>query len=248
MERIRNIEELLLRSRRVAALVIVLALAVLAGVVTLTTLQVRERVREQIAGRDGEVLHAVALLYYAEDVEEGLAGPVADPGNQLSIVLKSAQLRGVLGVRLFDANGRFVESFPPNVTEGELIGRDLPKLRALRPISRFHSRTSMSQLFFPDESATSEETLPLLEVNVPLHFGNGPLAGIAQFLVEGHSIAAEYSRLDRHLALQGALAFGSGAAILTSVFGWAFRRLRRAHQLAAERAENLVRANQELAL
>jgi signal transduction histidine kinase len=248
MERIRNIEEALVRSRRVAALVIVLALAVLAGVVTITTLQVRQRVREQIAGRDGEVLYAVALLYYAEDLAEGLADPIADPGNQLSIVLKSAQMRGVLGVRLFDAHGRFVESFPATVIEGELAGGDLPKLRALRPLSRFHARASMSQLFYPDESATGEEIIPLLEVNVPLHSGNGPLAGVAQFLVEGHSIAAEYALLDRHLALQAAAAFGAGAAILTAAFSWALRRLRRAHCLAAERTANLVRANQELAL
>jgi two-component system C4-dicarboxylate transport sensor histidine kinase DctB len=74
------------------------------------------------------------------------------------------------------------------------------------------------------------------------------LAGLAQFLVEGSSIAAEYTRLDRHLATQAAVTFAAGGAILVVVLGWAFRRLRRAHALVAERTESLIKANQELAL
>src|SRR5258706_7876625 len=122
MEKVRNLEELLARSRRMGVLVIALSLAVLAAVIALTTLQLRAGIRRQIAGRDGEVLYAVALMHYADDVEQGLAGPVEDLSDQLSIVLKSAQLRGVLGVRLFDAEGRFVESFPPYVIENTLAG------------------------------------------------------------------------------------------------------------------------------
>lgn len=247
MDRIQQIEQAVLRSRRLPALVIALALAVLAGVVVLSALQVRERIREQIAGRDGEVLHAVALQHYAEDLEAGLAGPIANPGQQLSIVLKSAQLRGVLGVRLFDARGRFVESFPLSVTERALGTEPMPPLRALSPVSRFVPRAEMAALFYPDESAPTG-VIPLLEVLVPLHTEGGPLAGIAQFLVEGHSISAEYARLDRNLALQAAAAFLGGGAILTAALLWAFRRLQRAQRLLAERTENLLKANQELAL
>jgi signal transduction histidine kinase len=90
--------------------------------------------------------------------------------------------------------------------------------------------------------------LPLLEVFVPLHTRDGPLAGIAQFLVEGHSIGAEYERLDRFLVPKAILAFAAGGLILAGSLAWAFRRLRRAQQLLTERTENLLRANQELAL
>ena len=237
----------MLRSRRLALLVSVLALAVLAGVVLLATLQTRQRIREQIAGRDGEVLYAVALLNYAEDAEEGLAGTALNSGDQLTIAVKGSQLRDVLGVRLFDSEGRFVESFPPYVTETGLPESILPALRSLRPVSRYYPKAPLAALFYSDDDAPSGD-LPLLEVCVPLHADNGPLAGIAQFLVAGHSIRAEYARLDRHLAVQATLAFAAGGTILAFALGWAFRRLRRSQQLLTERTENLVRANQELAV
>ena len=247
MPTLHPIEPATLRSRWVPAFVIGLSLFVLAGVIALATLQARQRIREQIAGRDADVLHAVAQLHYAEDVRDGLAGPTLNAGDQLSIALKSSELRGVLGVRLFDPEGNFVESFPLNVIEGNLPEEHLPTLRKLRPLSRFHSRAEMAALFYPDESAPTN-AIPLLEACVPLHAENAPLAGIAQFLVEGHSIAAEYGRLDRLLATQALLAFSAGGLILAIALAWAFRRLRRAHRLLTERTANLMRANQELAL
>jgi signal transduction histidine kinase len=243
-----RIDPLLLRSRRTLALAIVLALAVLAAVVGLTTLQVRHNIREQIAGRDGEVLYSVALMYYTQDVEEGLAGPITDPGSQLTIVLRSAQLRGVLGVRLFDPEGRFVESFPPNVTERALAAGQLPRLKDLRPVSRYRPAVSMAELFYAEPGESGTGATAILEVNVPLHVEGGPLAGIAQFLLEGQSIAAEYARLDRQLARQAGVALAAGGAILSAALAAAFWRLRAAHRLVAERTANLARANQELAL
>ncbi len=247
MDRIQQIERAVLRPRRLLALVIGVALAVLAGVVAVSTLQIRQRIRAQIAGRDGEVLHAVALQHYAEDLADGLAGPITNAGDQLSIVLKSAALRGVLGIRLFDPGGQFVESFPLSITDHTLPGDALRQLKALRPVSQFHPHAEMAALFYPDETAPAG-TLPLLDVLVPLHQEGGPLAGVAQFLVEGHGIAAEYARLDRNLAGQALAAFSAGGAILSGALLWAFRRLQRAQRLLAERTENLVKANQELAL
>jgi signal transduction histidine kinase len=251
MEKVLQIRQLLLRSRRLPWLVLALTLGVLAGVIALTTLQVRQRIRAQIAGRDGEVLYAVAQMQYAEDVRDGLAGPISDPGNQLTVVLKSAELKGVMGARLFDAHGQFVEAFPPYVGAGRLAPDDLPALKSLRSVSHFLPVARPSELFLTEapRAGAGEATLPVLLVNVPLHVGDsGPLAGIAQFILEGHSIAAEYARLDRHLAWQALAAFGAGGGLLTVAFGWAFRRLRRAHERLAERTESLVKANQELAL
>jgi len=247
MEKIRHLEQTVLQSRRLPALVIALALAVLAGVVVLATLQARQRIREQIAGRDGEVLYAIALWHYAEDVKEGLAGPALSAGDQLNVALKSSELRGVLGVRLFDPDGRFIDSFPLYVTEEDLPQEHLSTLKTLRPVSRFHPRAEMAALFYPGDTAPTN-TIPLLEVCVPLHAENGPPAGIAQFLVEGHSIQGEYANLDRLLATRAVFAFAAGGTVLAATLAWAFRRLRRAQRLLTERTENLVRANQELAL
>jgi signal transduction histidine kinase len=249
MQRIRHLEEFILRSRRVPAMVTALALAVLAGVVLLTTLQLRHRIREQIAGRDGEVLHAVAMMHYAQDVEDGLAGPITEPGGQLGVVLKTAQLRGVMGVRVFDTNGRFVDGFPFDLTEQDLEAARLPPLQRFEHSTRFQPNVRVEDLFlYPVQPSENSTTIPLLEVTVPLHTQDAPLAGIAQFLVEGGSIAAEYARLDRRLAWQALAAFGAGGSILTLALVWAFRRLRRAQRLLSERTENLLKANQELAL
>jgi signal transduction histidine kinase len=242
----RHIEKILLRSRRLAALVIALALLVLAAVVTISTLQVREAIRRQIAGRDAEVLNAVALMHYGEDENEGLS--LDNNADQMSIVLKSAQMRGVLGVRLFSRDGHFVESFPFEVIEAALPEEHLPSLRKLQPISRFHRHVELFRLFYPDETAEPTATIPVLEVIVPLHREGGPLTGIAQFLIEGQSIAAEYARLDRHLGMQAFVAFLAGSLLLTITLVWAFQRLQRSQNMLAERTENLARANQELAL
>jgi signal transduction histidine kinase len=246
MERVRHIEKILLRSRRLPALVIALVLVVLAAVVALSTFQVREGIRRQIAGRDGEVLNAVALMHYAEDEKEGLS--LATDADQMSIVLKSAQLRGVLGVRLFSRDGKFVESFPFEVIEAELPAEHLPTMGKLQPVSRFHPRMKLFRLFYADEAADPAATIPLLEVIVPLHRDGGSLEGIAQFLIEGQSIAVEYARLDRRLAVQALVAFLAGSVLLATTLIWAFRRLQRAQGMLAERTENLARANQELAL
>ncbi|MBN2507540.1 MAG: HAMP domain-containing histidine kinase [Verrucomicrobia bacterium] len=245
-----SLRTLVFRARRLPALVVGLALAILAVAIGLTTWQVRAGIRQQIARRDGEVLHAVVLREYESDVAQGLAGPISDVGSQLNAVLRSSQLKGVLGIRLFDARGRFVEAFPPYVREGTLDPPDLPALNRLRPVCHFRPHQPARTLFFAEsESAVEGDRLPVLEVQVPLHAsGDRRAAGIAQFLLEGHSIALEYRRLDRQLMGQALLVFAVGGGFLAAGMCWAFRRLRAAQRLLEERSENLLRANRELAL
>ena len=100
-----------------------------------------------------------------------------------------------------------------------------------------------------DDLPNTNKPVPLMEVNVPLHTGaDNRLIGIAQFIIEGQSVAAAFSQLDQHLAMQGLIAFLVGGGILVIAIAWAFRRLRQAHHLLAERTSSLVRANRELAL
>jgi signal transduction histidine kinase len=251
MEKVAHLQPLLLRSRRLSLGVVGVALLILASAVLLTTLQVREGIREQISSRDGHVLHAVAVMELANDLDQGLTGPLTDTASQLRVVLKTAQLKGVLGIRLFDPSGKPGDTFPLDVCDGELAATDLAAMRALKPVSRFHPAVRMSELFLTavPTAQAPEQVLPLLEVVVPLHAPNDTrLVGIAQFLIEGHGTAAEYARLDRHLAWQASGAFLAGGVILALVIFWAFRRLRRSQALLAERTDNLIQANQELAL
>ncbi len=252
MENISPVEQLLLRSRRLRWVLIGVTLASVAGTILFATLQLRTRIREQIAARDGEVLDAVAFMNLAADLPEiELLGPLTDPDNQLGVVLKTSRLKGVVATRLFDANGNFARAFPPNVRDESLDPRSLQDLRDLKPVSRFRAAVRSSDLFVLEVNTLpdAERTLPLLEVNVPLHTGSDrQLIGIAQFIIEGYSIAAEFSQLDRHLARQALAAFLVGGGILTLTVFWAFRRLRGAQLLLAERTRSLLQANQALAL
>ena len=84
-----------------------------------------------------------------------------------------------------------------------------------------------------EASGAREGSLPLFVVEVPLHTTSDQvLLGIAQFLIEGHTIQTELARLDRQLAYQALAAFGAASIVLTGSLGWAFRRLRRTHALS----------------
>src|SRR5437867_2201350 len=251
MEKIKQIENLLLRSRRLRWVLIGATLLILATTIFLASLQLRAGIREQIAGRNGEVLHSVALWQLETDAPViELLGPITDPANLLSVVFKTSQLKVGVAVRVFDANGKFVAADPLNVRETALDPGYLPTLAQLKPVSRFVPALPFSRLFLPEDAVPPDDrTMPLLEVNVPLHTrADNRLIGIAQFNIEGSDIAAEFAQLDRRLAIQGSIAFLIGGGTLVGVIGWAFRRLRQAHDLLGERTNSLLRANQELAL
>jgi signal transduction histidine kinase len=249
MEKMIQIQRLFLRSRRVPLVIMCLSFAFFASAVVITTLQVRKNVREQIAGRDGEVLHAVALLEYEQETQ-GLGTAAADAAGQLTVLLKTSELKGVVGARLFDADGRFVESFPLEVNETTLDQQAVRMLKQLKPVSRFHPAMRLSEIFISDAAGGAPQPeVPLMEVNVPLHSRTEPaLQGVAQFFIEGQSLVAEFAQLDRHLTRQALGTFIVGGGLLLLASSLAFRRLRRANELVALRTEDLIKANQELAL
>jgi signal transduction histidine kinase len=221
---------------------------VLAATIAWSALHLRQHIRAQIASRDGETLDAVAAMQYLDDKTSGdTIEPLTDPGEQIQLVLKISRLRNVLGVRLFSPEGEFVNAFPAYITEATLPAEDLASLRALKPVSHFIPRARLEEHDLLAE--TNSAPVALLEVNIPLREeGTAQLAGLAQFLMNGTSIAREYAELDRHLALQSALAFLVGGSILAAGLALAFRRVQRANRLLAERTSSLLQANRELAL
>jgi signal transduction histidine kinase len=238
----------LFRSRWSLSVGIGLALAVLAATVAWSSLRLRQHIRHQIASRDGEKLDAVAAMQYLDDKTSGdTIAPLADPGEQFQLVLKISRLRSVLGVRLFSPEGAFVNAYPVYITEATLPVEDLAALRSFKPVSHFIPRAHLEEHDLLAQ--TNSAPVALLEVNIPLREeGAARLAGLAQFLMDGASIAREYAELDRHLALQSALAFMVGGSILAVGLALAFRRVQRANRLLAERTSSLLQANRELAL
>lgn len=231
-----------LRSSSLPFAVISFALIVLAGTVVWTRHILRTAIREQIAGRDGEILYAVALMHQlGQDPGIGPLGAIEEPSEQFNLALNISRLKGVLGVRLFTPVGLFANALPPAADESRLAPADLAQLQSLKPVSHFHPAARLDEFFLqlPDAAAAP---VPLLEVNVPLHSNDSRrLAGVVQFIIEGNSIATEFARLDRNLWWQSLAAFAGGGSVLVIALGWAFRRL-------AERTATLLRANQELAL
>ncbi len=236
------------RPRWASVLVIGLALAVLGGTLAWSAFDLRSRIRLQMVQRDGEILDAVTLMQHLNDQAAGeTLATLADPGEQFQLALKVSKLRNVLGVRLYAGDGKFVNAFPAYITETVLPVTDLTQLQTLQPVSHFsaHARMEEQDLLAETNSPTTSLTL----VEVPLRTENQKqLAGVIQFLMDGSSLARQYAELDRNLALRFSVAFLVGASVLAGGLGWAMRRVQTASQLLAERTQNLLEANRELAL
>lgn len=236
------------RTRRVPALVMGLALLIVGATITGTLLYLRQKIRAQIASRDGEVLYAVSLMQQFEDEAEGPAvASLAEPGEQFNLIIRISRLKGVIGIRLFSPDGKFVNAFPAYITEAALQPGNLAPLRALQPVSHYRPSVRLDEVDLLAQNAGGP--VPLLLVNVPLHDKNQRnLLGVAQFILEGGSIARELAQLDRHLALQGIVVFLVGGGLLALALALAFHRIQKANRLLSERTASLLRANQELAL
>src|SRR5208282_3794953 len=191
-----QIERPVPRSRWAAFLVIGLALAVLGGTLAWAAFDLRARIHSQIARRDGEILDAVTLMQHLNDQTGGATiAPLTDPGEQFQLALEVSRLRNVLGVRLYDADGKFVNAFPAYITETTLPVSDLAQLQNLQPISHFAARAPLEEQDMLAE--TNNPTAALLFVEVPLRAeDNRHLAGVIQFLMDGSSIARQYAILD----------------------------------------------------
>ncbi len=236
------------RSRWAPLIATALALAVLGGTLAWSALDLRQRIHSQIVQRDGEILEAVTLMQHLDDraSDETLAS-LTDPGEQFQIALKVSRLRNVLGVRLYSADGKFVNAFPAYITETPLSAQDLARLQHLQPVSHFSAKARMQEQDLLAE--TNSPTAALLFVEVPLRTDDQQhLAGVIEFLMDGGSIARQYAGLDRSLAVKFLAAFIVGAGILTAGLGLALRHVQSANQRLAERTSNLLRANRELAL
>jgi signal transduction histidine kinase len=250
VDRIRQIEALLLRSRRLPWVLLSVVLGVLAGVIALTARPVRDSTRLQMIHRAGEILHPVVVWQLGSMASGDLAEDPADPASQLAVLLSVERPQGVLGIRLFGADGRFVESVPLLV-EQDVAPEHLAMLARLEPVSQFEPRVSLNRHFYPEtmDELTHPVEAPLLEVYVPLHLsGQEQLLGVAQFVMDGATLAEEFRRLDRRLWLQGGATFLVAGMLVTVASAWAFRRLHRLHRQLAVRTESLLQANAELGL
>jgi signal transduction histidine kinase len=204
--------------------------------------------RSQIVERNGEVLDALTLMQRTNDRTNGeTIASLADPGEQLQLAFEVSHLRNVFGVRLYSADGKSVNAVPVYISEAALPAGDLAVLQNLTPVSHFSANARMQEQDWLTE--TNSVTEALLFVEVPLRTEDDQhLAGVIQFLIDGSSIADQFAELDRNLALKFSAAFVVAAGILIIGLGLALRRVQRANRQLAQRTDNLLQANRELAL
>ena len=246
------IENLMPRTGRAFALGVSLALAVLGLTIFGGWLLVRSLVRQQIAQRDAEALHATTLMEQLDARTEG-KGDLLETDEQIGFdaAVRASRLKGVMGIRFFNSAGQFTDSFPATIQPRPLSPQALQAVSRLRPFSRFAPDTPLSDVFIylPQFATGNIPRVATLRVTVPLHRRDSTnLAGAAQFIVEGESIAQEYARLDRHLGGLAVAAFAVSGLLLVTMLWPAFRQVGRLNRELAQRNERLLRANQELAL
>lgn len=240
-------------SKWFAAGVIAFTLLVLAGTILVGREYLRERTREQMAGRDAQILYALWRTQFEQMIQEGPDELAADPAAQFLAMLDTSQLsqlKEFRAARLYDSEGNLELTEPVYVVDAELRPGDLAQLRQLRPVTRFYEAAPFEALglFALAADGSPSVKMPLLEVVLPIHADGGDLLGAAQFILDGAALAAEFAALDRSLWLQSALAFGVSGSVVALVLGFAFRNLQLSNRLLSIRTESLLRANQELAL
>lgn len=233
--------------RIVQLAVVGLTLGVFAAVVGFVTLQLRDGLRSQVLLSKAETLTAVASLQLANGAEALAELGLADaPGELLAAVLKASKYRGVVAIRVFDAEKKFAGAVPLELSD-EPPGQDE---WTASPIARLRPRSALATLRgLPVTVNDGGDSAQVLETWVPLRRAEGAaLAGIAQFWIDGQEIGLEFAALDRRLWAQAAVAWLGGAIVIGAVMGWAFRRLAEANRKLELRTEDLQRANRELVL
>ena len=227
--------------------VLALTVGVFAAVVLAVTLQLRAGLRDQVLRAQADVLVAVTTLQLdTTAVEVGSGVDLGEvPGALLVAVLKTAKYRGVLGVRVFDANRAL------NSSDGLLAELPAPadsdwkNVSVGSPFARLRSGLATDEMFLVSPKSAGE----VVEAWVPLRrSGNGKIFGAAQFWLDAENARAELGAHDIRLWKQAAVAWLLGSIVIVGGLGWAFRRLEGANQELRLRSEDLQRANRELVL
>jgi signal transduction histidine kinase len=208
-------------------------------------------VREQISQRDADLLYAATLMEQM-DARSG-NGAAVEGVEQIGFdaAILASRMKGVMGIRFFDPAGRFTDAFPATIQPQDLTAHTLAAVRTLEAHSDYRPSTPMSDVFIylPSFATGQVERIPTLEVTVPLHAEDSEAVfGYAQFILEGHSIAAEYRSLDRHLAALAGQTLLIAGVLLGGMLWLVFCRVERLNEQLAAQNRDLSRANEELAM
>ena len=244
-------------------LVVALVLVVFGGAIAIVTVRLRGRLRDQIAGRDAQVLLAVETLRtQTGSLEDSLADEEKNPPDplveRLNLLLQgdrlqelAAGLHGLVAARLFDARGYTILPMPLDLRKVNLGTPELATLAGGGTVSHYHPALASETLFSKSGASlqTQPPQRPILEVVLPLNrHENAKFLGAVQLMLDAGGLAAELRALDNNLARQAIGVFLLGGLPMAGTLLWALRRLEKANNELAERSSALARANTELVL
>ena len=203
--------------------------------------QFRGQIRDQMISRDSELIYAVTqLASRRQPVISGLGR------DFVGLALESSELKGVLGITIYDAGGLPVESVPLDVRSEPMQTEDWIAMQALEVVDRFHSERSFATIF---EGLEDSSVAPITEIIIPLTESDGvTLEAAIQLWIDGSSLSEEYASLDQNLWWQGSVAFVVGGGLLTGVVLLGALRMRSLGNELASRTIELERKNSELTL
>ena len=225
-------------------------------VVIAINVQQKNEIRRQIINRDAETIYLFTTVN--SQGEKGLniddiIPPWVKENTQLSPSSWSSELQGIIALQIFDKDGLLKHKIPDDLIPAALENEDIKTIQKFVPISKFHDQIWLESFFLISQDFFSEETLPILEVIIPYHHKNSnELEGIIQYWIDGKSMAAELSLLNKNISIQTGVALLGGYIILLVTLYWAFFRLRsinftlRAEVKQRLKTEKILEARDEL--
>lgn len=225
----------------IGTLILVLWIAA-GGLIYYLGQSMRVTVREQMLSRDAYVLSALSDL----ESSEGDDLPLKD--RWLAFVENASELRDILGVRLTDFESRYHESLPKGILASEHSASDLALLQGGTPIDRFIDDQPLDLLFEGVGIEEIGESIPVVELSLPLYYVDGKPTAYVHFWIDGTSMAEEFRELDRDLEARGLAIWALIGLVLLTGGSIAFVVIRRLNRSLEQRSLQLERSNQELQL
>lgn len=216
------------------------------GAIVLVNGQIRVRLHEGYLSKDGEALSAAVSALEKSAKDRGV--DISSPNGQVDVLLDASDIRDwTWGIRLFDAEGKFVMAVPKEFKPQNLRPSELAQVGKGQTVTTFEREMKYASQYLDSETkgiqvGKSVDVGPSLSVVVPTS------NGAAQFLLDGERVLAQLSLVDQDVKRYTMSVGIVGSAVIGLALVWAFWRLKHANTLLQKRTSDLLRANHELTL
>jgi signal transduction histidine kinase len=225
----------------IPVVVSLVTVGVFVGSIFLMMMHLRERLRAKVMQQDSLVLQAAAMTR-AEGNNE------SHDDQLVNMLEASGANSNIFGVRLFDKDGRFVDSFPKELLLTQLSPEALEVVSSGVPYSRFVPALDIKTEYKEGTRDREADPAPVMFATVPIRSEKGEIVAVAEFLILATHIVGQLREIDREVQQSAILFCTIGGVTILALLGWAFHRLNKANQLLAQRSADLLRANHELTM